>query len=564
MYGKNEVTTHNYNESLSYDRNGNIIYLSRYGINDYGDPIPIDDLQYTYANNGMSNRLLSVSDSNFGNAAQGFKDGTNSDDDYAYDEFGNMNKDQNKGIQTISYNHLNLPKQITFADGNNIVYIYNALGIKIRKSVVEGTTQATTQYMGSFQYNNNALQYIQTAEGYVRHTPPSSGTNYGAFDYVYNYTDHLGNIRLSYTLDPSDQVLKILEENHYYPFGMKHSYNTSKRDIKSTIGDVDINGNPINNQNPTLDPSQDPRRVSMVSNSGYQYKYNGKEYQDELGLNVYDYGARRYDPALGRWLSMDPLAEKYETLSPYNYVSNNPVNAIDPDGRLIVYVNGLLTTQALGMKLTSNNYRPERWGTQIETMGVMWKGREVPYWGNMRHEINSFYGDKKNVFVNGSHHFRSQASERFEMGKKAGNELIAKLQNGTIELTNEETIKIVGHSQGAAHAAGMLTQLLDSEYANRLEAGIFVSSHQPGGFAIPDGVPGMQFSTETDRVSSRAGVLGQLINLFNGSSELEKIEGQDYKIFREKHKGGLGGHSVSTWTNMDEVLQIAMDFINKK
>jgi ureidoglycolate hydrolase len=90
MYGKNEVTTHNYNESLSYDRNGNIIYLSRYGINDFGDPIPIDDLQYTYANNGMSNRLLSVSDSNFGNAAQGFKDGTNSGDDYAYDNFGNM------------------------------------------------------------------------------------------------------------------------------------------------------------------------------------------------------------------------------------------------------------------------------------------------------------------------------------------------------------------------------------------------------------------------------------------------------------------------------------------
>ena len=187
--------------------------------------------------------------------------------------------------------------------------------------------------MGSFQYNNNTLQYIHTAEGYVRHTPRPTGTSYGAFDYVYNYTDHLGNIRLSYTLDPSDQVLKILEENHYYPFGMKHSYNTSKRDIRTVDAEIDLNGNLINPQNPTLDPSQDPRRVRMVSNTGYQYKYNGKEYQDELGLAMYDYGARNYDPAIGRWMNIDPLAEKFSNLTTYNYTSNNPILYIDPDGK---------------------------------------------------------------------------------------------------------------------------------------------------------------------------------------------------------------------------------------
>ncbi len=193
----------------------------------------------------------------------------------------------------------------------------------------------------------------------------------------------------------------------------------------------------------------------------------------------------------------------------------------------------------------------------------MWNGKEVPYWGNpkdensMRHQIISFYGDEKNVFVNGTHHFGSQASERFEMSQKAGKELIAQLQNGDIPLTEGETIKLVGHSQGAAHAAGMLTQLLSSDYANRLEVGIFISSHQPGGFGIPDGVPGLQFSTETDRVSSRAGVLGQLINLFNGSSELKRIEGSDCLLLRQEHKGGLGGHSVSTWTSMDDLLQQA-------
>ena len=70
----------------------------------------------------------------------------------------------------------------------------------------------------------------------------------------------------------------------------------------------------------------------------YKYKYNGKELQDELGLNMYDYGFRNYDPAIGRWMNIDPLAEKYYSTSMYTYVDDNPISSFDPNGLLIINI----------------------------------------------------------------------------------------------------------------------------------------------------------------------------------------------------------------------------------
>jgi RHS repeat-associated protein len=77
----------------------------------------------------------------------------------------------------------------------------------------------------------------------------------------------------------------------------------------------------------------DYSRENEVPNS---FLYNGKELQKDFDLNWYDYGARMYDAALGRWHVIDPKAEKYAAWSPYNYVMNNPVKFVDPDGRDIV------------------------------------------------------------------------------------------------------------------------------------------------------------------------------------------------------------------------------------
>ncbi len=123
---------------------------------------------------------------------------------------------------------------------------------------------------------------------------------------MYQYKDHLGNVRLSYQ-DGNDNgsvdATEIVEESNYYPFGLKHKgYNFN---------------------------------VSSLGNGVAQrWKFGGKEYQDELDLAWYDVSARNYDPALGRWMNLDPLAEQMRRHSPYNYAFDNPIYFMDPDGMM--------------------------------------------------------------------------------------------------------------------------------------------------------------------------------------------------------------------------------------
>lgn len=318
-----------YDEYMNYDKNGNITSLSRFG--DYDDPvypIYIDELSYFYDSNNGGNRLMKVTDST--NKPSGFKDdsdGTNDNvDDYAYDNLGNMTSDQNKKITLIKYNHLNLPVEIYFDSGNAgvITYLYNATGQKVQKKVVfpsGGPGTLITDYLSGFQYVNEVLNFFPTSEGYVQNTVLASINNY---NYVFSYKDHLGNVRLSYSKDPQDGSLTILEENHYYPFGLKHTnYNSSLNQFGEENAKV-VLAQKI--------PPGGEEPIDIGEYKRNKYKYNGKEYQDELGLNMYDYGARNYDPALGRWMNIDPLAEKYRRWTPYNYGVNNPIRYIDPDG----------------------------------------------------------------------------------------------------------------------------------------------------------------------------------------------------------------------------------------
>ncbi|MDN4031598.1 DUF6443 domain-containing protein [Chryseobacterium gambrini] len=281
----NSVTSNNYfNENISYDSNGNIKTLKRFSRPSSGTIAEkIDDLVYNYENSNLSNRLASISlPAGVANNASGYNALGYT---IGYDANGNMTSQQDKGISAIQYNLLNLASVMTTAQGT-ISYTYAADGTKLRKAA----TSKTVDYLDGFQYETSqsttSLQFIPTAEGYF---------DFVKNKYIYSYKDHLGNVRLSYFRNTNGSA-EVLEENNYYPFGLKHEgYN------------------------------------ALAGNNSYQYKYNGKELQETKML---DYGWRQYMPELGRWNGMDQLAETYNSVSPFAYVGNNPIDMFDPDGRL--------------------------------------------------------------------------------------------------------------------------------------------------------------------------------------------------------------------------------------
>ncbi len=307
-----------YSAHYSYDRNGNLLSLERNGEQDTNTVLAIDELAYSYSNNGNSNQLVKVGDSTGSPAGYNDGNGNSLQNDFEYDDYGNLILDRDKNITSVIYNHLNLPTKITFGVQGHIEYLYDAAGIKLKKTVQDmSTPPEITDYIDGFHYNTSGtLDFFPHAEGYVK---ALYGFGASQYKYVFNYTDHLGNIRLSYTQDPQNgNQLAILEENHYYPYGLKHNgYNGNHKILEITSGG-----------SVALTP------VNPFLGDTYKYKFGGKEYQTEFDINTYDFGARNYDPALGRWMNIDPLAEAMRRHSPYNYAFDNPVYFIDPDGMM--------------------------------------------------------------------------------------------------------------------------------------------------------------------------------------------------------------------------------------
>ncbi|WP_238381817.1 DUF6443 domain-containing protein, partial [Mucilaginibacter pedocola] len=278
-------------ETLSYDKGGNITKLNRTGQ-------PYGELSYYYNNSNQTNQLATVLGAGF--TTRG----------YSYDANGNS-KTNGEG-KFISYNVLNLPSTVTQGGSTLASYTYAANGEKLRNvSAADGTWD----YIGGIIYQNGAIKFIQTEEG--RAMP--NGT--GLYKYQYDLKDHLGNTRS--TFQESAGIADVIQEDDYYAFGLRNGIH---------------------------DNSSDNR-----------YLYNGKELQADL-QNQYDYGARFYDPVIGRFVVVDAFSEKNYAINHYNYAANNPIALIDVNGDSVSvaekyrnYMNGVLKA-AFGSKADNFKY----------------------------------------------------------------------------------------------------------------------------------------------------------------------------------------------------------------
>ena len=283
VYGEGTSLNSNANrfteKVTGYDKNGNILALQRYGQTGTSSYGLIDNLTFTLDGNQL-NRVDDAVTASAYNGGFEFKDAVKQADEYTYDANGNLTKDLNKNISEIQYNCLNLPRKVTFTDGSTIEYTYAADGTKLKVVHKIGSMTTTTDYCGNVIYENGVQKLLLTEAGYLTLADSK---------YHYYLQDHQGNNRVVI-----DQNGIAEEVNHYYPFG----------------------------------------GVFANSTSVQPYKYNGKELDTKKGLNWYDYGARHYDAALGRFATVDPMAEKLYGWAPYAYCYDNPIKHVDKDGKI--------------------------------------------------------------------------------------------------------------------------------------------------------------------------------------------------------------------------------------
>jgi RHS repeat-associated protein len=383
-----------FSASYSYDPAGNLISLKRNGWRDaVQDYVLIDDISYAYS--GNNSVLTSVQEQT------GLPEGLAASSHYSYDLNGNLIGDTGKGITQIDYNLLNLPVKVIGQGGGILEFEYTFGGEKIRKN-----NEYEREYVGGLEYKNNVLELIHFPNGRIDKT--------AAVDtFQYYLTDHLGNIVVLFQDTDGDGVIALEEEtngamdeviqrNYYYSFGLR---------VDSP--DFQIGDEPKNN-----------------------YLYNGKELNEELDLNWLAYGFRWYDPAVGRFPSVDPAADQFAWVSPFNYAENEPIAHIDLWGLQAYSIHGTNSDPSTFNSMSDDDIKNLTGNNSVN--------REFS-WESKNGFDNSFFNDE---------------ADRGEAAEALATHVLGSLKDG-------EDITLVGHS----HGGNVAIQAVDKIQAGLDEAG---------------------------------------------------------------------------------------------
>jgi RHS repeat-associated protein len=290
-----------FDESLTYNPNGAVTSLLRNGMKNDGTFGLIDSLAISF----VGNRLLKVTDNaealNY-NGALDFDDGDDADCEYHYDNNGALTYDSNRGITSVSYDYGHYPSTILMSAKQKTIYNdYTSDGRKLTSnhlSYVPNGNGSNTRilvkdtYIDGLMLRGSTPLLWQFDGGYAELDANGTPTSWN-----YYVTDHLGSTRMVVSNNDS-----IKETINYYPFGSE-----------------------MKMENPAL----------LTGGISHPFRFTGKELDRLNALNMYDFGVRWYDVAgVPLWTSVDPLCEKYYNVSPYAYCAGDPVNLVDPDGRM--------------------------------------------------------------------------------------------------------------------------------------------------------------------------------------------------------------------------------------
>jgi RHS repeat-associated protein len=352
-----------------------------------------------------------------------------------------------KGITNISYNHLNLPTKIEWGTTKSIEFVYTASGEKVEKTVKTGSTINYIQnYIEGVEYNgvstsSRRIESIYHNEGRFFNT--NTATTAPTYRTEYTIKDHLGNARVTFADKNNNNIIdvtnsistnEIIQENHYYAFGLNHE------------------------------------GTWLMNEAGKDncYQYNGKELNGDHGLNWNDYGARWYDPSIGRFGTIDRFSEKYVSMNPYQYGANNPIKFIDVNGDSLRFYGSTEDLKQVSQVLNNGINK-----TDVFSIGEDGKLNINPL---TKEEISKLDDGQKELY-NGMSEIHSK-TDFVNIGVVSGSETIP-IGSFNLEKIDIGDIKEFGNGQGA-NSASVLGHEIKEQALKQLEGKDYPSSHSGG------------------------------------------------------------------------------------